>query len=408
MSLIRLARRLAPAALVLVVASCAAAAPQAKPAAPKAAPATAAAPPKSADPRTDALIAWISGFFPWGEGEVAIDELPQARVTGWRLVRAQKTYKHDPRMNDQLYAALDDGGKTAIVGDLLVEEGRITKPQHVTSNADLEPFAEKMRSYLRGKSPLVLDPANDRKGWKAVKIRPDTGYGAYEIGAYVPEESGALLVLGRAWERSKSVAEQRKAYLAARTAAAPAQGPADARVTVVEFSDMQCGFCKKRTADWEPLAEKLASDLRIRRAFKAFPLTNEHPWALRAASAARCFFEKEPTLFLLWKSNVYSRQETLSVAGLDTFAMDFAVANNVTEEQLRSCYLQPKSVSSVLDDLTDGFAMRVRSTPTYFVDGVQISWFSDNLMEEFLRKTYLGGKGLPLPAAKSGADAAKH
>jgi len=39
----------------------------------------------------------------------------------------------------------------------------------------------------------------------------------------------------------------------------------------------------------------------------------------------------------------------------------------------------------------------VRATPTYFIDGVAVSWFADNLMEEFLRKTYLGGRGLPLP-----------
>ncbi len=41
--------------------------------------------------------------------------------------------------------------------------------------------------------------------------------------------------------------------------------------------------------------------------------------------------------------------------------------------------------------------MRVRSTPTYFIDGVYVAWFADNTMEEFLRKTYLGGRGLPLP-----------
>jgi hypothetical protein len=48
----------------------------------------------------------------------------------------------------------------------------------------------------------------------------------------------------------------------------------------------------------------------------------------------------------------------------------------------------------------------VRSTPSYFVDGVLVSWFSDNLMEEFLRTTYLGGKGLPLPGAPATPSAA--
>ena len=53
--------------------------------------------------------------------------------------------------------------------------------------------------------------------------------------------------------------------------------------------------------------------------------------------------------------------------------------------------------AQVLDDLAEGFAVRVRSTPTYFVDGVPLSWFADPLMEDYLRKTYL--KGAAPPAA---------
>ena len=70
-----------------------------------------------------------------------------------------------------------------------------------------------------------------------------------------------------------------------------------------------------------------------------------------------------------WKSSVFGRQETLSVGELDTFALDFAVANDIPEQAFRSCYLQGDSVTKVLADLSEGFAVRVRSTPTYFVDG---------------------------------------
>ena len=59
--------------------------------------------------------------------------------------------------------------------------------------------------------------------------------------------------------------------------------------------------------------------------------------------------------------------------------------------------LDKKTNEKILADLSEGFTVRVRSTPTYFIDGVAISWFSDNIMEEYLRKTFLGGKGLPLP-----------
>ena len=65
--------------------------------------------------------------------------------------------------------------------------------------------------------------------------------------------------------------------------------------------------------------------------FKSFPLTFDHPWAFRAASAGRCFYELKPELFLRWKSQVYGKQDELNVAALDSFA----VAENRSEQIAR-------------------------------------------------------------------------
>jgi protein-disulfide isomerase len=243
---------------------------------------------------------------------------------------------------------------------------------------------------------------------KAVVVKADTGYGSYPMPGWIKADDGTLLVLGRYWDRTRTVAEQRKEYI--KLAGTPATGPADARVTVIEYSDMQCGFCKKRTLDFENLVDKLGKELKIRRYIKSFPLTGAHPWAFRASSAGRCFFDSPggADLFFRWKSNVYAKQEELSVPQVDAFAMDFALANDIDEKAFRACYLQAKSSEKIHSDLAEGWAMRVRSTPTYFIDGVYVSWYSDNLMEEFLRKTYLGGKGLPLPTPTAPPGAPKH
>jgi protein-disulfide isomerase len=278
----------------------------------------------------------------------------------------------------------------------------------VRGDADLEGLRAKLRQYLVGAFSLALDPANDRKGWKAVIVKADTGYGSYPMAGWVKADDGALLVLGRWWDRTRPVADQRKEYI--KLAGTPATGPADARVTVIEYSDMQCAYCKKRTLDFENLVDKLGKELKIRRYIKSFPLTGAHPWAFRASSAGRCFFDGPggADLFFRWKSNVYAKQEELSVPQVDAFAMDFAVANDIDEKAFRACYLQAKASEKIHADLAEGWAMRVRSTPTYYIDGVYVSWFADNLMEEFLRKTYLGGKGLPLPAPSVVSTPAKH
>ena len=368
--------------------------------------ATASAP---ALPASNDLLEWVGGFFAWGEGKASIDPVPQVVLGGGaRLVAAKKTFTADARMNDQVFLVVEDGAKAVLAGDAIYDEERAKKPAPVRTEADLDGLRARLKQYLIGAFSLVFDPANDRKGWKAVIVKADTGYGNYPMPGFVKADDGTLLVLGRWWDRARSVAEQRKEYI--KLAGTPATGPADARVTVVEYSDMQCGFCKKRTLDFENLVAKLSKELKIRRYVKSFPLTGAHPWAFRASSAGRCFFDGPggADLFFRWKSNVYAKQEELSVPQVDAFAMDFAVANEIDEKVFRSCYLQAKASEKIHADLNEGWAMRVRSTPTFFIDGVYVSWFADNVMEEFLRKTYLGGRGLPLPAPSVTTTPAKH
>jgi protein-disulfide isomerase len=374
-------------------------------AAPKPAAPASAAPAFTAPARpspNDAFLEWVEAFFAWGDGKVTLDTIPQIVFgTGTRLAVAKKTFTSDARMNDQVYVVLEDGAKTVLVGDVLYDDERAKKPAPVRTDADLDGLRGKLRQYLVGAFSLVLDPASDRKGWKGVTVKADTGYGSYPMAGWVKADDGTLLVLGRWWDRTRPVAEQRREYI--RLAGTPATGPADAKVIVVEYSDMQCGFCKKRTLDFENLVEKMGKEIRIRRYVKSFPLTGAHPWAFRASSAGRCFFESPggADLFFRWKSNVYAKQDELSVPQVDAFALDFALSNEIDEKVFRGCYLQAKASEKIHADLAEGWAMRVRSTPTYFIDGVYVSWFSDNLMEEFLRKTYLGGKGLPLPTPVS-------
>lgn len=384
---LRLARLAAP---LLLAAALPAAAQAPKPAAPPQRPA------RIADPRTEALIAWAEGIFPWGAGETSVGEIAAVRVPGWRIYRVEKKYKADERANDASFLAVDDKGQVAIVGDAFLDEARAKAKKPVASRADVEGLAQQLTRFFRGKFRLVLDPSRDRAGWKGVSVKLETGYGEYEVGGFVSAGDGALLLLGQSWDRRRPLVEQRKQMLDLKDT--PFEGPADARVTVVEYSDMECGFCKKRTADWEPLLAKLSGQLTIKRYFKFFPLS-DHPWAFRAASAGSCFFqERGSELFLRFKKQVYGQQERMSVPGLDMFALDFARASEVPEGAFKGCYLQDRSTRRVLSDLTEGFALRVRATPTYFIDGVPVSWFQDDLMEEFLRRTYLKGAGLPLPS----------
>lgn len=354
---------------------------------------------KPVDLKSDPLAAWLDGFFAWGPGDLRIEEVAQVKVPGYRLLRVVKTYTIEPKSSDQLFAVVEEGGKSVLVGDPLGDEERRRTPAPVRSDADLSGMRELLRKSALGTQRVSLDPSLDRKGWKGVLIRQDTGYGSYPVTAYIAADDGAVLMIGRFWDRTRSLPDQRRELI--KLADTPAVGPADARVTVVEYSDMECPSCKKRTLDWDALQAKLAPELKIRRYVKNYPLTASHPWAFRAASAARCFFERGPELYFRYKSNIYARQEELNVAAVDAFSLAFAVDNGVPEAYFRGCYLHPQTGEKVLSDLAEGTAVRVRSTPAYFIDGVAVTWFADPVMEDFLRTTYQGGKGVSPAPAKS-------
>lgn len=374
------------------------------PAAPAAASQPAAA--KQAAGKAEPLTEWADGLFGWGGGQTTLEEVTTLKIPGTRVYLAKRTYAADPRLNDQAHLFVEDSRKV-LVGDVFYDEDRAKNPSPVRSDADLASMRSKVRQMLLGGVSLELDPSRDRKNWKGVVVLTDTGYGSYPMTAYLKADDGALLVLGRFWDRNRSIAEQRREMI--KLAGAPMTGPADARVTVVEFSDMECGFCKKRTADFEALVNKLSKELTIKRYMKFFPLTSIHPWAFRAASAGRCFFDLQGAKsFFRWKSNVYAKQDELSVPAVDAFALDYAYANEIPDARFRGCYLQAQSDAKILADLAEGWDLRVRSTPTYYIDGVYVSWFTDNVMEEFLRTTYLGGKGLPLPTPSVTPSPAKH
>ncbi|HEY7699771.1 MAG TPA: thioredoxin domain-containing protein, partial [Vicinamibacteria bacterium] len=87
-----------------------------------------------------------------------------------------------------------------------------------------------------------------------------------------------------------------------------ALGPKDAPITVVEFSDFECPFCRKGAQTIGEVLAKHPNDVRV--VFKNFPIDmtcNDalqrqlHPFACRAAALARCAGQSNPDLF--WRTH---------------------------------------------------------------------------------------------------------
>jgi protein-disulfide isomerase len=114
-----------------------------------------------------------------------------------------------------------------------------------------------------------------------------------------------------------------------------------------------------------------------------------HVWAMKAASAGDCLAKfSGPAALFRFKEQVYARQESLTLSGIDELAITTAEAEGVSTADLLSCYLKEDSFARVRRDLEEGYRLGVNSTPTYYVDGTEISWVDDHVMEDFLRTLF--------------------
>src|SRR6266545_3892474 len=164
---------------------------------------------------------------------------------------------------------------------------------------------------------------------------------------------------------------------------------ADAAVTIVEYADMECQYCRFRGRQLDKLLAANAGVASVRRHYKFFPLWSHHAWSMKAASAGDCLFRLAggPSLFR-FKELVYGRQENLSVSAIDELAITSAEGEGVSRSDYLACYLRDDSFDRVRKDMEEGYRLGVNSTPTYFVDGTQINWVEDKVMEDFLRTKF--------------------
>jgi len=148
------------------------------------------------------------------------------------------------------------------------------------------------------------------------------------------------------------------------TAGRPERGGAKAAVTIVEFSDYQCPFCKRGEDSAQKVFETYGDKVRI--VFRDYPLPF-HDRARPAAEAANC--ANAQGKFWEYNKKLFANQGALSDDNLKTYAKDLGLDTAKFDE----CYAK-KSFSAAIDkDLADGVAAGVNGTPAFFINGRSLS-----------------------------------
>ena len=140
----------------------------------------------------------------------------------------------------------------------------------------------------------------------------------------------------------------------------PSRGPESARLTIVEFSDFQCPFCRSGADALTQIAKAYPNDVRL--VFKQFPLESHSQAALAAeaslaAHAQGKFWEMHDRIF----ANPRSLTEANLIAWAKELGMDGArVAGDLTSHKYQN---------TVQNEVREGLDAGVQGTPTVFLNG---------------------------------------
>ena len=355
-----------------------------KPAATPGAKPAAAAKPAAGAPRglTAEVERFMSEYLPWEpESRVTARPDPKSDIRGlhaWMIERKGKYEKLD--VKEPIFVSADE--QWVFTGNVV----RNSRPQNATAvirtDQDIVGIGDYFSKMFGSSARAYLDATQDKAGMKAVRIEVDTGYFSQPLHYYV-EPDGSDFLMGSFWKLSEPVADQRMALMD--LSQSPSYGADNPKVKVVEYADMECPFCKRRGQQMDKLMDKYSAKLGIRRYYKFYPLWVTHHWSTKAASAGACLQKFSPDLVFRFKQICYDNQDTLTLERLDQQIFDFIDSAGIARKDFLSCYLQESSFAAIRRDMNEGGYLGVNSTPTYYVNGVEIYWLPDEVMEEFLK-----------------------
>jgi predicted DsbA family dithiol-disulfide isomerase len=143
------------------------------------------------------------------------------------------------------------------------------------------------------------------------------------------------------------------------------RGNPDAPVTIVEFSDFQCPYCRAAEPTIKEVLDKYKDKVRF--SYRDFPLKQVHPLAEQAAEASRCAGEQDK--FWEYHKLLYANQAKLDQAGLTEHARMVGLNLN----RFSACLASGKFKAAIESDFQAGIRAGVSGTPTFYINGVFLS-----------------------------------
>jgi protein-disulfide isomerase len=147
----------------------------------------------------------------------------------------------------------------------------------------------------------------------------------------------------------------------------PFKGAKDAQVTIVEYSEFQCPFCKRGFDTIENQVLKQYEG-KVKFYFRSFPLPF-HPWAMPASIAAECAKVQKPDAFWKIYESFFTHQAEINPQNVKEKATEFLKDTGIDMAKWNSCYDNKETAAQVNKQHDEGAALGVTGTPAFFING---------------------------------------
>jgi protein-disulfide isomerase len=173
------------------------------------------------------------------------------------------------------------------------------------------------------------------------------------------------------------------------------RGPSDAKVTIVEYSDFQCPFCRK---GYETIEGKVLVQYgdKVKFDFRHYPLSF-HSWSKPAALAAECAKSQDADAYWDLYHGFFEHQGEITKENVRAKAQEFLRDSKIDMKVFNECFDLKDAAHAVAAQLDEGKQKGVKGTPTFFINGRVLSGaqsfdaFKTVIDEELAKAEDVGG-----------------
>jgi protein-disulfide isomerase len=250
---------------------------------------------------------------------------------------------------------------------LLFAQTPTPKPASPLNTAVLEAYVRHLLVWPATVDVTIGDPTPaPLPGFYAVNIRGSLGGKTQEESFYVSADTQNI-IRGEVFNINASPFEADLKIL--KTDNQPFLGTPGAPVTLIEFADFQCPYCKQEAGVVRnQLMAAFPGQLQL--IYMDYPLDSMHPFARGAAIMGRCIYTQNNEAFWAYHDWIFQHQAEITAENLRPMALDYAKTDkNLNITSLNACMTAPEPRAQVDRTIAMGDALKINATPTFFING---------------------------------------